>query len=160
MSGERSKYEGYSDKLLFVFLKRIYEKGLKPNLNSESFINSLDEISQILGNKDSLDYIDLDYLTCLYNLNIDKFKDDKLTQPLDRPQIGKYLVETTADVTEVKTVVYANTVNSYSKTTAKEVLIFTYNAGDFYFDEGEVVYQDFYDTDVNSVQWGEAKKIE
>jgi len=160
MGSERSKYEGYSDKLLFVFLKRIYEKGLKPNLKNEDFVNSLDEISEILGDKSSLDYIDLDYLTCLYNLNIDKFKDSKLTQPLDRPQIGKYTVEITVDVTERKTVVYSNAIKSYSNQVAKDQLKLQYNAGDFYYGEGEVVWTDYMDTEINDIQWGEAKKIE
>ena len=160
MKKNTSRFENSSDKLLFIFLRKIYEKNLKPSLNSDEFIEALDDISVYMGDKDKLDYIDLDYLNSVYLLNLDKFKEPKLTEPLVRPQIGKYTVETTVDVTERKTVVYSNTITSYSKQVAKDQLKLQYNTGDFYYDEGEVVWTDYMDTDINDIVWGDVRKIE
>ena len=160
MKKDRSSFETYSDKLLFLFLKKVYEKGFEePSLMNDNFIESLDEIGNLMGDKDKLDYIDLDYLTTVYISNLDKFIQPKLTEPLIRPEVGKYAVETTVDMTERKTVVYSNTVISYNPHVARDQLRLQYNTGDFYYDEGEVVWTDYNDTDVHDVQWGDSRKI-
>ena len=152
---KKSKFEGYSDKILFKFLKVILstldEEGIN-HINmkfNDEFTSSVDDALQFFGDT-PLDYIDYDYLFELIKRNVVLLGGDTLTSNLNRPECSEFSFDVTVNAHIYQTEYYEHKISSYSENPYRIVQTKDFD-GNFEYWEGVLKYTDTHDTEVNEI---------
>ena len=152
---KNSKFEGYSDKMLFRVLKMIIESCDDEGINWEKgqydseVSGAIREAVVPLG-IEIVSYLDEDFLWSLLKKNITLLGNDKLEQPLIRPEANEYSFQTTVSETVYQTSYYQDTMTSYSDNPYYIVKAMEYN-GDYDYWEGNQVHTDIHDSETNNI---------
>lgn len=150
-----SKFETYSDKLLFKFLKEIITLLEDDGINYAT-MKFDDDVSTVLHDSlkkfgiDVLPYIDQDFLFVLIKRNISILQESNLTSPLDRPTCSEYSFDVSASVTLYQTEYYEHKISSYSENPYRIVKTME-NDGNFSYYEGKLTYTDVHDSETNEI---------
>ncbi len=143
---EKSTLENLNDKIIFFFIKKIEEES-EIDLDGNSLLSATEDVNNKMRLLKSVDYIDIDFIVAIYNLNKEKFSEKNLTQSLDRPVCGKYKYDMYE--TRIETVNYEYTVtqSSYSEKNLKDIIDLTLSNGELeYWDYPEVA-RDYVDSE-------------
>ena len=152
---KKSKFEGYSDKLLFKFLKEIVTLLEDEGINYAT-MKFDDEVSVIFHDSlkkfgmDVLSYIDQDFLFVLIKRNISILQEDNLTSSLDRPTCSEYSFDVSASVTLYQTEYYEHKISSYSENPYRIVKVME-DDGNFSYYDGKLTNTDVHDSETNEV---------
>ena len=165
MSTKKSQLEKVGDVQLFnilkLTLKNIGDEGHEHNMESDTFIDSCHKAMNFVGHKIKTP-IDENYIYVCIELNSDMDFTSRLPQSkIKRPQASLYSYIVQADETVYRTVNYAHKIVSYSEDIVLETGRLAEEKGDRYYDEGEIVDEDIYDSNVNDVEYidGSVRKI-
>ena len=143
---EKSTLENLNDKIIFFFIKKIEEES-EIDLDGNSLLSATEDVNNKMRLLKSVDYIDIDFIVAIYNLNKEKFSEKNLTQSLDRPVCGNYKYDMYE--TRIETVNYEYTVtqSSYSEKNLKDIIDLTLSNGELeYWDYPEVA-RDYVDSE-------------
>ena len=143
---EKSKLEDLNDKIIFFFIKKIQEES-EIDLDGNSLLIATQDVNNKMRLLKNVDYIDIDFITAIYNLNEEKFSEKTLTQSLDRPVCGEYkygMYET-----RIETVHYEYTVtqSSYSEKNLKDIIDLSLNNGELEYWDYPETYKDYVDSE-------------
>jgi len=150
-----SKFEAYSDKLLFKFLKEIVSLLEDEGINYTTMKFDEDVSGVLYGSlkkfgMDVLSYIDQDFLFVLIKRNISILQENNLTSPLDRPTCSEYSFEVNASMNVYQTEYYEHKISSYSENPYR-IVITMENDGNFSYYEGKLTYTDVHDYELNNI---------
>ena len=143
---EKSILENLNDKIIFFFIKKIEEES-EIDLDGNSLLSATEDVNNKMRLLKSVDYIDIDFIVAIYNLNKEKFSEKNLTQSLDRPVCENYKYDMYE--TRIETVNYEYTVtqSSYSEKNLKDIIDLTLSNGDMEYWEYPEVARDYVDSE-------------
>ena len=143
---EKSTLENLNDKIIFFFIKKIEEES-EIDLDGNSLLSATEDVNNKMRLLKSVDYIDIDFIVAIYNLNKEKFSEKNLTQSLDRPVCGKYKYDMYETRIETVNYEYTITQSSYSEKNLKDIIDLTLSNGELeYWDYPEVA-RDYVDSE-------------
>ena len=151
----QSKIEGYSDRVLFLIIKYIVDKCDDEGINWK-LENYNSEISDIVQESfrpfgiESNTYEDDDFIWSLLKNNLDVIGEEKLSKPLNRPELKKYKYQVAVNETIYQTVYYQHTIETYSNKPYYMVRTME-EQGEFEYWDGDETYRDVHDSETNEI---------
>ena len=128
---ETSQYENITDKIMFLFLAKMYKilKTTNVNLNT-NFANTCDHVAKIMGMTN--DFVDIDYLYNIYTINSKIIESNDKNERLTKPILKNYEFRSKQIVIETKNYYFENKISSYgNKTEIIQYIKFLESEGEF-----------------------------
>ena len=151
---EKSKFEGFPDRILKLYLQQLCKSLKVEELNSqiaiEDISNASDSVSKMLG-IGSNKWIDIDYI---YSIILENGTIPSDGSFKSRPEINEYTFD--IEVEEVKTVwsTFEHNVDSYNRDSVKQILRLQEDAGDWSYYDGRIINEDVTDSSTERIRWG------
>jgi len=157
---EKSNLENVNEKLLIA----IVETMLDEVTDNDGIVNVYETDTMVVFDTylDTLkafgikgETIDVDYLYNFILLNLSELENKQYTNGLKRPNAQEYIIDAKVHEIVTQTVTYRHKVTSYSKGTVKNKILFEESEGFTSVWEGNHIDTDVWDSETNSVDWGE-----
>ena len=155
---KKSKLEKIGDVQLFNIIKLIFKNlndlDYELNMRNDEFTDACHQAMNFVGLKVETP-IDENYIYSCIMINREdiNFKDKLPTSKLERPKASLYSYIVKADETLYKTTNYAHEIVSYSQDIVIETARLAYEKGKHWYDEGEIVDEDIYDSNTNDIEY-------
>ena len=149
-----SVFESIPDKTLFRFIKIVMEHTDFETLESSQdsdLLEGVEEAELTMGVRGINYSLDCDYIYNVWQMNKDLFEKNKLTQPLNTPNLNKIEFDWYAWETQLVKLTYRHQLETYSS--SKEEIINSIEKmrfeGDYSYWDGDLIDTDNYDSEAN-----------
>ena len=160
-----SKFEKFNDRILKTAVINLYKHLLDENsedpriynLSDDEVFESIEYVIKLFGFGDG-EYVDIDFIFALYELNYEFIKDGKIETDLIRPTLEDYVFEIEISERISKTVTYEHREKSY---TSKNVIPINRRAedvGDFSPWDGEITDTVVHNSETDDIEWLKPQK--
>lgn len=165
---EKSYLESLSQKLLYTILyvaktslddEKVVLNDIEHSYIVETFESAIK--SAIGTGKESLEYIDIDFIFNLYVLNVDKITTNKAFADLTIPEPKLYSYDVAENRIQYVETTYRNTITSYSKHSVTPIIQLLQDDGIFDYYDGTEVNSIINDSEIEEVRtlWGTIKEF-
>ena len=162
-----SRFENFNDKVLKTCINNLYKLLLEYgsenpkiyNISDDEVYDNIEYVIKMFG-FGSGDYVDIDFIFALYDLNYTSIKDGKIEGELVRPKLETYLFEVEVSERIYQTVTYQHKEKSYSSKNVIPINRRAEDDGNFSIWDGDIIDTDVHDSDTTDISYqGKVTKL-
>jgi len=148
-----SIFETIPDKTLFKFIKMVMEETDFDSLSSSQdsdLQDGIETVESTLGIRGNDSSLDCDYIYNVWEMNQDLFEEDRLTQPLNKPELKNVEFDWYGWETQWVKLTYRHEIKTYSssKDNIYDYINGMRSGGDYTYCDGKLIDTDTYDSEV------------